>query len=223
MAWLGTLIRLVVRQMKANRLLTALQVLGIAAFGFTLWAWGRERALMQKQLDEYKNRPPLVVTITVPRRDTVIVHREIPTTQDSVGTRHATFRDSTFAGVISGEVTAPPTGPLGIAYQILRPPFNPTFTLTNDSAIVAWQDERAAVAYTPAPPPPPVVINQRLPLVGTTYSVGTTAGLDAYRLTAGVALRPLSGISLTAELEQHVDIGARLERPRLYFGIRIER
>lgn len=89
------------------------------------------------------------VTVYVPVRDTVVIHDTLVTV-DSGGTRTASFRDSTFAGVVEGNVVAPPApAPLRMAYTLTRPAFTPTVGLiqvgTEVSAVVRWQGEEARV------------------------------------------------------------------------------
>lgn len=87
--------------------------------------------------------------IDIPARETLIVERPVPTdTLD--GIRIAHFRDSTFAGIISGTVTAPKyPAPLSVGYQVFRPAFSPTvaFVAIGDTvaAVVHWQGEEARI------------------------------------------------------------------------------
>ena len=89
------------------------------------------------------------LTAHVAARDTVLVERPLETdTTDQTRTAH--FRDSTFAGVISGTVVAPPfPSPLRIGYQVSRPEFNPTIAFVQVGermvATVYWQDEHVEV------------------------------------------------------------------------------
>ena len=67
-------------------------------------------------------------------------------------TRTASFRDSTFAGIFSGVVTAPPDSePLGITYHVTRPAFAPTVaflqTRGRPVVVVAWQGERVTLDH----------------------------------------------------------------------------
>lgn len=84
--------------------------------------------------------------IAIAERDTVIKRDTIPTYIRDDSTRVAAFRDSTFAGIIDGEVTAPPfPAPLGIRYTVTRPAFTPEigFLKLRDTftAVVSWQGE----------------------------------------------------------------------------------
>lgn len=209
---------------RTQRVLLVAAVAGFSAFGVTLYAWQRERTLLQAKLDEYASQPPTVITFPpVVLRDTVIIHDSLPTETDTTGTRTAVFLDSTFAGVISGTVTAPPTGALGIQYTFTRPAFTPTLTLTQDSAIIDWRGERSVTPFQrPAPIMVPIPVRD-LPFIGPTYSVGVSPLLIHYRFTAGIALRPTSNWSIIAEFEQRVDLGDPLGGPRLYLGVRWDR
>lgn len=86
------------------------------------------------------------LAIKVERRDTVLIHDSLPTTVLPDGSRTAQFRDSTFAGIIDGQIIAPPyPDALGIHYTLTRPAFTPTigFVQVGDSvvAVVKWQGE----------------------------------------------------------------------------------
>lgn len=112
--------------------------------------------------------------LRLPRRDTVIVHDTIRTTcvvlanaehndtprlRSGTGcppvpgvTRTAAFRDSTFAGIISGTVTAPPDSePLGIRYRVTRPVFAPTIAFLQTKGrpvvVVSWQGEQVTLDH----------------------------------------------------------------------------
>lgn len=108
--------------------------------------------------------------IRVPARDTVIVYKDLPTTVADDSTRTAEFSDTTFAGTVTGKVTAPPCcAPLGITYKVHRPEFSPQvgFVQVGNSyvATVTWQGEEAHVEAPFFTPPP-----KRLPWLG--YFVG---------------------------------------------------
>jgi len=124
--------------------------------------------------------------LILPARETVIVHDTVATTRvvtrivaslpqprtalpptgiapslsPSPLTRTASFRDSTFAGIISGVITAPPDpAPLGITYHVTRPLFNPTIafitTTSHPLAVISWQGEHVTlnhVIFTPQEP-----------------------------------------------------------------------
>lgn len=103
-----------------------------------------------KDLRDLNGRMVAALRIAIAERDTVIVVSELPTTTLPDSTRIANFRDSTFAGVIEGEVTAPPfPSPLGISYTLTRPAFTPevAFVKVGDRyvASVRWQDEQVQI------------------------------------------------------------------------------
>ena len=169
--------------------------------------------------------------LTVPRRDTIIIHDTIATTrivtQTIVSqrrerlqppptmsspppptlvplpliTRTAHFRDSTFAGLISGDVTAPPDpAPLGITYHLTRPSFNPTITfLTTTShplVVVSWQGEQVTVDRVTIPSTQP----RWLRAVDLTYTPTTRTT----SISGVLGLRVLAGLSIVASVTQPV-------------------
>lgn len=101
---------------------------------------------LTKDLEDQRGQLVAALRIAVAQRDTVIVNTELPTTTFPDSTRIASFRDSTFAGVIDGKVTAPPfPSPLGISYSLTRPAFTPEvgFSKVGDRYVanVRWQGE----------------------------------------------------------------------------------
>jgi len=94
-------------------------------------------------------------------KETVLVHDTLPTTLLPDSTRVATFRDSTFAGTISGTVTAPPCCvPLRLQYTLQRPEFSPSVGFVRIgsavAAVVSWQGEEVRVEAPFADLPRPV-------------------------------------------------------------------
>lgn len=181
-----------------------------------------------QQLAEYKQwvkDHPIVVQVPFPVHDTTVVHDTLPTIVDTVhaGTRIASFQDSTYAGVITGTVTAPPTGPLGISYLVQPHPFDPQITVTEDSVIAEWRGTRASVGYTRPEPPhgtPPhntIVVAQPLRFLGWSAEALTTPSFDRIRVAAGIALRPRPGRTLLVQMEDQTGAG-----PALTIGVRIE-
>lgn len=193
-----------------NLLIGALLV--VSSWGATAWLWTHPRTitvptgavatqdatsapavLLRPKADSLKGRVIGAVTIYVPVRDTLVIHDTL-VTRDSAGTRTASFHDSTFAGVLAGNVVAPPfPAPLSMAYTLTRPAFTPTVGLIQRGhevhAVVEWQGERAEVQSAFALPQPP-----RPRLVGayvqgtygwTTRTVDAEGGLTV-RLPQGV-------------------------------------
>jgi hypothetical protein len=94
-------------------------------------------------------KPIAGIEIHVAPRDTTLKHDSLPTRiTDSL--RTAQFRDSTFAGVIEGTMSAPPfPAALGLSYQVHRPAFDPKvgFVQVGDKAVavVTWQGEKTTI------------------------------------------------------------------------------
>lgn len=96
--------------------------------------------------------------IKVPKRDTTVENTSLPTTTTTDSARVATFRDSTFAGVFSGTVTAPKCcAPLELSYSVTRPEFRPTVSVVQvaDRHVwtVTWQGERVNIEAPFVAPP----------------------------------------------------------------------
>lgn len=157
------------------------------------------------------------VVIRVPARDTVLVHDTLVTTLEADSTRRATFRDSTFAGVLNGVVTAPPCcAPLQLHYALTRPAFSPSVGFvqvgSKVAAVVVWQGERVEVdapyaTFQPAP--------KRL---GTFVEGGVSYPNQAPFGRAGAFVRPGWGLAAFGAVEQTFDH----EPARLQFGLRKE-
>jgi hypothetical protein len=100
-------------------------------------------------------------------------------------TRTANFRDSTFAGIVSGVVTAPPdSGPLGITYHVTRPAFAPTvaFLQTKGQPVVtvSWQGEQVTlehVVFRPSGSPWVRYVEAMYQPLTRTMLVGGTVGV----------------------------------------------
>jgi hypothetical protein len=120
------------------------------------------------------------VKVRISARDTLIRHDTLPTGTLPDSTRVAHFRDSSFAGTITGTITAPPCcAPLGVQYAVHRPAFAPEVAfirLKNDSvlAAVSWQGERFEIT-APFFRPLPRTAPRLAPFVQGTYS--TVPGL----------------------------------------------
>jgi hypothetical protein len=210
----------------ATKVLVALALFGALGTGVCVYILHRER-VQAAAYREWVRTHPLVVEIPVPQYDTVVVHDTLPTHTDSSGTRTAEFHDSTYVGTLDGLVTAPPTGPLGIQYQLTAPAFNPTFTLTTDSAFVDWRGRRYGVAYTPPTPPvtPPsvVVLPSSLSLLGWQVGAQTSPSFRQWRAQAGLVLRPSADWSVVAELEQRVQVAPWRTDRTLWIGVTHQR
>lgn len=143
------------------------------------------------------------VRLRIAARDTVLVHDTLPTDVSADSTRTARFRDSTFAGVLSGTVTAPPCcAPLSLSYQIHRPAFSPTVGFVRahgqDVAVVTWQGERVEVSapYVRAQPPEARPLTRQVSVV-VDQELRVIAG-------AGLARRLWPGIALTGQVSRPV-------------------
>lgn len=156
------------------------------------------------------------VTIRVPARDTVLVHDTLPTTLAADSTRTATFRDSTFAGVVTGTVTAPPCcAPLGVTVQLRRPAFAPTVgfvqTRAGVVATVVWAGERVTLDTPFAAWPRPR--KRVVPFVELLRDP------EAWTARVGVGVRGPWGLSAVAAVDQRV---TPTDRTRLQAGLRAE-
>jgi hypothetical protein len=158
------------------------------------------------------------VKVRVAPRDTVILHDTLLTALLPDSTRTATFRDSTFAGTITGTVTAPPCcQPLAVDFRIHRPAFEPSIGFVQRGsrtvAVVVWQGEQAEIATPPfslIPPPPKRFVP---------YAELWVSPTGATTVTGGAALRLGQGVSLFGRAEQHLEVGEPL---RAGVGIRKE-
>lgn len=118
------------------------------------------------------------VRITVPKRDTVVVHDSLPTTALPDSTRVATLHDSTFAGTVDVSVTAPPfPAALGARLTVTRPAFRPEVGFvqvgTGYVATVVWQGERYQLDAPFFTPPAAQGPKRVLPFVaGTVLTTG---------------------------------------------------
>lgn len=92
--------------------------------------------------------PVAGLAISIPKRDTVIVHDTVVTEILADSTRIGRFKDSTFAGTISAVIVAPPCcAALRVdSLHVTRPAFRPEvgFVKVGQSyvATVAWQGEK---------------------------------------------------------------------------------
>lgn len=155
-------------------------------------------------------------TIVVPKHDTTIVHDTLATaTVDSV--RTARFRDSTFAGIVSGSVVAPKCcAPLELALTVERPAFTPTVGFiqlgTQVAAVVVWQGDSVRVEHAFALPQPPKP-ERLVPWAEGSYFLAAPP-----EVRAGVLLH-IVGIELGPSLEQTLTLHTL---PRLGITVRKE-
>lgn len=155
------------------------------------------------------------VTVHVPARDTVIVYDTLVTTLRDDSTRLARFRDSTFAGVVEGEVTAPPCcAALSLSYRVHRPAFSPSVGFIEAggkyAAVVSWQGERAELGT------PFVARTLERQRWAAPYTQ-VTWGPQGWAAAAGLQLRSLGGFAPVLQLEQHLE---QREPLRLGVGLR---
>lgn len=142
-------------------------------------------------------------SITVVKHDTTIVHDTLPTQLASDSARTARFRDSTFAGIVSGKLTAPKCcAPLSLdSLTVERPAFTPQVGFvqvgTHLAAVVHWQGESVQVNNVYALPLPEAP-KRVVPWVEGTYGVATNGSLRA-----GVDLR-LFGLRVGPSIEQEL-------------------
>lgn len=147
----------------------------------------RELPALADAAKETGGKPVAGVVIKVPKRDTVIVHDTIYTERKPDGTRVGHFRDSTFAGVVTADVTAPPfPGPLSAKLQLSRPEFRPQvgFVQRGDKAfaVVRWQGEEVELEstfFTPVKPKEPWLVP---------WGEVTWSPIGPAELAAGVAI-----------------------------------
>lgn len=152
------------------------------------------------------------VGIRVPARETIFVDRALPTTVDTTDkSRTATFKDSTFAGIVTGTVTAPPyPDPLRVQYSVLRPEFSPSVGLVQVGdtvvATVTWQGEHVDVQapfyHVPKPP-----VDRVGAFLEADYGVMGARGLT---LRGGAFLQPLRGLKLQASAQQEIGDSASI-------------
>lgn len=155
--------------------------------------------------------------VKVPKRDTLVIHDTLVTTLGSDSTRSASFSDSTFAGRLTGTVTAPPCcAALQLKYQLTRPAFAPSvgFVQVGDKqvAVVTWQGEHVEIAspYADLPKAP-----HRF---GTFVEGGVSFPREAAFARAGAFVRPGWNLSAFGAVEQTF-----VQEPaRLQFGLRKE-
>jgi len=138
--------------------------------------------------------------ITVLKHDTTIVHDSIATTVGVDSSRVGRFRDSTFAGVVSGEVTAPPCcAPLEVTLHVERPEFRPQVGLVQVgqhlAIVVDWQGETTRIDNAYALPLPAKPKRVSPWAEGGYYLVGPS------ELRAGIALR-LFGVEVGPAFRQ---------------------
>jgi hypothetical protein len=114
-------------------------------------------------------------------------------------TRTASFRDSTFVGIIAGVITAPPdSAPLGITYHLTRPRFDPTITFITTTShplvVVSWQGERITLDHVTIPSTEPRWIR--------TVDVSYTPTAKTVSMAGTIGLRLFAGLDLTASMTQ---------------------
>jgi hypothetical protein len=156
-------------------------------------------------------------TVVVERHDTIVVHDTLVTKLSVDSTRTANFRDSTFAGIVSGVVIAPRCcAALGLTLKVDRPEFHPQvgFMQVGDqlAAIVSWQGEKVRIENAFSLPTPPVP-RRIVPWMEGTYNLASSPELGA-----GIGLR-VFGAQIGPSLHQELAIGAT---PRVGFTVRRE-
>lgn len=171
-----------------------------------------------KAADKLNGELVVAIRLKVPRRDTLLVHDTLETTVMVDGSRRADFRDSTFAGVLHGTVTAPPyPAPLGLQYTLTRPAFSPSVGLVRVGqrfvATVEWQGEHVEVD---APYADAELV--RPPRFSPWVELLTDPGLTL-TARAGAQVRVGWGMSMQAALDQRFTTGESL---RVLAGIRKE-
>jgi hypothetical protein len=155
--------------------------------------------------------------LKIGKRDTVFVNRELPTVTHTDSTRTATFRDSTFAGVVSGTVTAPRCcAPLRLdSLRVARPEFRPEIAFVRVGgkvvAVAAWQGERVEIETSfavPQPKPEPRIAR---------YLAGGVDSRQAAVGKVGVEARAFWGLSGVLEAEGRLPLvpGAKGMTPTL--------
>ena len=145
------------------------------------------------------------VTLQVQKRDTALVHDTLPTSVSADSVRVAKFRDSTFAGVVEGTVTAPPCcAALGIRYTLTRFPFAPKilFAQTGDAvvALVDWNGEHVSATHVFAD------LHVQSPRWQRVLSVDYGVP-DGMRAQGEVQLRLLGSLHAAVGVEQHFQPG----------------
>jgi hypothetical protein len=120
-------------------------------------------------------------------------------------TRIARFRDSTFAGIINGVITAPPdSGPIGITYQVIRPAFTPTIAFIQTSGqplvVVSWRGERVELDH--------VVFHPN----GSRWIRYVEAGYSPVARSVAIGgtlgMRVVAGMGVVATVTQPIVVGA---------------
>lgn len=176
----------------------------------------RYAGLLRDVEDSIHGKLIAAVLIRVPKRDTVIVYDTLETERRPDSTRTATFRDSTFAGVISGQVVAPPfPAALSLQYQVSRPAFAPTVGFfqvgKRHIAVVTWQGERFELDAPYVDPK--AVVPPRVSGFGEVevdpFGIPTVG--------AGADLRAVWGLEAFVRLQQRLTYG---EDPRVGVGVR---
>lgn len=91
------------------------------------------------------------VIVEVPAQSVTIKHDSLILDPN----RSASFKDSTFAGTLTGVIVVPIEGPVGLNYTLSRPPFAPQVGFVEKDgvtyALVSWQGQtyRMKTAYAP--------------------------------------------------------------------------
>lgn len=159
------------------------------------------------------------VRLLVKKRDTTVIHDTLPTEVRPDSTRTAVFKDSTFAGRITGLITAPPCcGPLGISYKLERPEFSPSvaFVQKGDevAAVVTWQGEKVELVAPFARIP---VAEPRL----RPFVEGAVSTLLTVRAGAGTELRLGKAWYLGVSVQQDIPTdGTTVRGPQAWLGLR---
>lgn len=157
------------------------------------------------------------VRVHVAARDTIVVHDTLVTTLAADSTRTASFRDSTFAGTVAGQVTAPPCcAPLRLTYTLHRPAFDPSIGVVQVAGkaviVVTWQGERVELqgAFADIPVAP-----RRL----GTFIEGGVSWPDQRPFGRAGAFARGWGLSAFGAVEQDMAPG---QLPRVQAGLRKE-
>jgi hypothetical protein len=159
------------------------------------------------------------VTITIPERDTVLVHDTLKTTVLSDSTRIGSFEDSTFAGKLRLVVKAPPCcGPLVLdSLKVTRPEFSPEVGFVKVGshyvAIVAWQGEEFKIKTAFFDPDPAKPTKRFVSWLEGTYNLGS-----AHEVRGGASMR-LGKFQIGPSVSQRLSFG---ERPALGVTVRKE-
>lgn len=152
------------------------------------------------------------VRLHVLQRDTVVKHDSLPTAVAQDQGRVAQFEDSTFAGTIKGIVTAPPyPAPLGIQYQLVRPPFDPTIAFVrvgNRTAVaVNWRGEKVQVIAPYAKEPP-----KREPWAGGFAELDYTPLFQQLYAAAGGRVKIMWNLQVNAGINTRGEVFTRLRK-----------